>query len=75
MKTSGHGKFDWPFEFYCSFSLLLASESQARGKDIGSAYMNSKQVYVDFRAFALDLREAIDLINVDAWHEGFLKSK
>jgi hypothetical protein len=65
----------WTKDFYCSSFMIVLSESQARGQDVIPSYMKSKQFYVDFTKFALDMRDPMDWGNSSAWHQGFLKLK
>jgi hypothetical protein len=62
-------------DFFCSYMMIRVTESQARGVGVGMSYSSSKQVYVDFKVLALDMRKITDIMNDFVWHEGFIKSK
>ncbi len=63
-----------PFDFYCSFRMLALAESQARGFERFSGFIDGVNI-LDFRKFALDLNNITMLHNPDAYQEYFLKLK
>jgi hypothetical protein len=64
-----------PFYFYCSYVTLMMTEWQARDFAAPSTFTDGKPTFINYRFFALDLRDPAGLRNPDQYSETFLISK
>jgi hypothetical protein len=64
-----------PFDFYCSYRLLRIAENQAIGFTSWESFVKNESTFLDYRKFALDLKDPSALKVYEVWQESFLKSK
>ena len=65
----------FPFDFYCSYKMLLYAENQARGYTDWTSIQNGEITFVNYRIFALDLSNPLYLRSPREYREYFLKFK
>jgi hypothetical protein len=69
------GSIHWSYDFECSFRMLNLMEWQAWGLKDNGVFTDRQPTFINFRKFALDLRDPYGLWSQDAWSEGFLQLK
>jgi hypothetical protein len=66
---------NWSQDFYCSYMMLRLTEWQARNMENWNFFIDRQPTLIDFRKFALDLKDPYGLGSMDDWSEGFLRLK